>query len=395
MISSPAAPGRGRTRTVLHLIETSGIGGAERVLLDLVRNLDARRWRSVVVVPDVGWLPDKLTDGGIEVVELREKRSFDVAFLSRLVGLARRVDADIVHSHMFGSAVRAGIVARMCGLPALGTIHGAVDFQPTERWRALKIAIVRNGLDELVSVSEPLRQAFLTSIGLGEGQTSVINNGVDPTQFTPGQCSSLRSELGISVDAFVVGSAGRLQPVKGFEVLIEAAAILKTVFSGYRFVILGNGDASYTRELVALRDQLNLSTEVVFAGFRSDVAEAMRAFDTYALTSRSEGFSLSTIEAMASGVPVVSTRCGGPEQILEHGVSGLLVENGSPQAVAEAIDRLRVDSSERTRLARAARAVVETRYTVQAQVRAYEELYERLLTARSSAKVAARPSMAL
>ena len=380
---------------MLHLIETSGIGGAERVLLDLVRNLDSRRWRSVVVVPDVGWLPDELTERGIEVVELRERRSFDIAFLSRLVALARRVGADIVHSHMFGSAVRAGIVARMCGIPALGTIHGAVDFQPTERWRALKVAIVRNGLRELVFVSEPLRQACLSSMGLDESLTCVISNGVDTNQFTPLERSSLRSELGISDDAFVIGSAGRLQPVKGFDILIEAAAILKSAFSGYRFVIIGEGDPNHTRELVALRDRLKLTNDVVFAGYRSDVAGAMRAFDTYALTSRSEGFSLSTIEAMASGIPVVATRCGGPEQILDDGVSGLLVENGSPEAVAQAIDRLRLDSTQRTRLARAAREVVEAHYTVQAQVRAYEELYEQLLSQRSSAKAAEHGSIAL
>ena len=367
---------------MLHLIETSGIGGAERVLLDLVRNLDSRRWRSVVVVPDSGWLPDRLREEGIEVIELRETRSFDVAFLSRAVALARRVGADLVHSHMFGSAVRAGIVARMCGIPAVGTIHGAVDFRPAERWRALKVGIVRNGLRELVFVSEPLRQSCLTSMRLREHRTCVINNGVDTTLFAPSKGSSLRSELGIPADDFVVGSVGRLQPVKGFEILIEAATILKSASPGYRFVILGDGDPSYTRDLIALRDRLNLTDDVVFAGFRSDVAEAMRAFDVYALTSQSEGFSISTIEAMASGVPVVATRCGGPEQIIDDAVTGLLVENGSAHAVARAIERLRADPNERTRLARAAREAVLFGYTVEAQVSAYEELYERLLTQR-------------
>src|SRR5207244_3005900 len=99
-------------------------------------------------------------------------------------------------------------------------------------------------------------------------------------------------------------------------------ALLKASGAGYRFVIVGDGDEGYTRELAALRDQLGLSNDLTFAGFRSDIHRAMATFDVYALTSRSEGFSLSTIEAMASGVPVVATRCGGPEQILDDGLTG-------------------------------------------------------------------------
>jgi glycosyltransferase involved in cell wall biosynthesis len=368
-----------RPRTVLHLIETSGMGGAERVLVDLVRNLDRRRWRSVVVVPWAGWLLDRLTEHGIEAVELREHGSFDVACLSRITTLARRVNADIIHSHLFGSAVRAGIVARLRGVPAVGTIHGLVDFQASERYRSLKLGIVRHGLQSLVFVSEPLRQACLESMRLDENLTCVIHNGVDTKRFAPTTDSSLRSAFGISPDDFVVGCVGRLQPVKSIETFLEAAAILKASAPGYRFLVVGDGDAAYTRELHERRDRLGLANDVVFAGYRATVNEFLATFDVYALTSRSEGFSLSTIEAMAAGLPVVATRCGGPEQILEDGITGLLVENGSATAVAAAIRRLRSDPNERTLIGRAARDVVLRRYTVEAQVNAYEQLYEHLL----------------
>jgi glycosyltransferase involved in cell wall biosynthesis len=120
----------------------------------------------------------------------------------------------------------------------------------------------------------------------------------------------------------------------------------------------------------------------------------MHAFDIYVLTSRSEGFSLSTIEAMASGLPVVATRCGGPEQIVEDGATGFLVENGSPDAVANAIDRLRRDRDQRARFGTAARDVVMKRYTLEAQVRAYEALYDRVLTPRRRGKPVTDASLA-
>jgi glycosyltransferase involved in cell wall biosynthesis len=232
----------------------------------------------------------------------------------------------------------------------MGTIHGQVDVHAKEKYRALKLGIIRGGIRRLVFVSEPLRQSSMRSMWFRDDLTSVIHNGVDSALFAPTNDSALRREFGASPGEFVVGCVGRLHPVKSLEILLEAAAILKSTASGYRFVIVGDGDETYTRELLALRDRLGLADDVTFAGFRSDIHRAMAAFDVYALTSRSEGFSLSTIEAMASGIPVVATKCGGPEQILENGVTGLLVENGSPNAVASAIARLRSDSTERRRL---------------------------------------------
>lgn len=378
--------------TVLHLIETSGIGGAEQVLLDLVRTLDRSRWRSVVVVPDIGWLPDRLAEGGIEFIEVREHGAFDVRSLARVAAFARRTQASIIHSHLFGSAVRAGALSRILGIPAVGTIHGQVDLSSRERWKTLKLALVRRGLRGLVFVSEPLRQASLASMRVPAGMTRVIGNGVDATRFSPGRGERVRRELGISPDDFVVGSVGRLQPVKGLEIFLDAAADLSARAPGYRFVVAGEGDSAYTRQLVSHAERIGLATRVAFTGFRSDANDVMRAFDVYALTSRSEGFSLSTIEAMASGVPVVATRCGGPEQIIDDGVTGLLVENGSVAAVAGAIDRLRQNPTERSRLAAAARDVVLQRYTIESQVSAYEELYESVLAADGRSAAVARGS---
>jgi glycosyltransferase involved in cell wall biosynthesis len=145
---------------------------------------------------------------------------------------------------------------------------------------------------------------------------------------------------------------------------------------------------------MALRDKLGLTEDAVFAGARDDISEVMAAFDVYALSSRSEGFSLSTIEAMASGLPVVATRCGGPEQILDHEATGLLVENGSAETMARAIDHLRRNPAERARLGRAAREAALSRYSVEAQVRAYEDLYDHALRPGHQARRETRASYA-
>jgi glycosyltransferase involved in cell wall biosynthesis len=359
-------------RTVLHLIETVGIGGAERVLLDLVRTLDRNRWRCAVVVPCPGWLLDRLNDEGIETAVLGERGSFDPGFFMRVLSFARHVRADIIHSHLFGSAVRAGLLARVYDVPAIATIHGQVDVGRRERYLALKYGIVRHGIGQIVFVSEPLRDASRAGFRFPPGGTSVIHNGVDLSRFAP------RRERAAGSNEFVVGTVARLHPVKGLEVFLEAAALLNTMWPGYRFVVAGDGDAAYTRSLMQRAQDLGLAN-LHFSGFCADVPRAMHDFDLFALTSRSEGFSLTTIEAMASGVPVVATRCGGPELIIEDGATGRLVENGSAAAVAAAIDDLRRNPGSLATFAAAARERVMRRYTLGVQVDAYEAAYEGLL----------------
>ena len=180
---------------------------------------------------------------------------------------------------------------------------------------------------------------------------------------------------------FVVGTVATPgRRAKGLDVLLDVASILKTSSPGCRFVIVGDLDLGRGVELLEDRNSRGLIDDVIVTGFRSDVDRALAAFDMYALTSRSEGFPLSLLEAMAAGLSIVATRCGGPEQILDDGVTGILVENGSADAIANAIARLRMNADERRRLGEAARVKVSERFTLEAELRAYERLYEECLS---------------
>ena len=363
-------------KTVLHMIETGGTGGAETVYLDLVRRLDPTRWRHIAVLPKREWMYDQLVEFGIQPFLIPEHRAFDAVFFSRMYRLIRRLGVDMIHAHLFGSAVRAALLSRACGIPAIATLHGDTDLQPDERFKRLKLAIVNNGLKRIVFVSEPLRQSFLANVALRPDLATVIPNGIDAKRFSSSSGAQFRAELGIARDAFVVGTVGTPRPAKGFDVLLDAAKILHTRSPGCRFVVVGDLTFGRGTELFDGRSARGLTEDVIITGFRNDVPSALAAFDVYALTSRYEGFSLAVVEAMVTGLPVVATRCGGPEQIIDDGVTGLLVENGSAEAVASAIERLRGNPNDRRRLGNAARNAVTERFTLEAQVRAYEQLYE-------------------
>lgn len=252
-----------------------------------------------------------------------------------------------------------------------------MDLKPAERLQRAKVAAVNHGLKRIVFVSELFRRSFLESVPLRRELTIVIPNGIDARRFSPTGGDSFRAEFGIGADEFVVGvvaTPGR--PAKGLDILLSAASILKTTAPRYRFLIVGDLDLGRGTALLNDRESRGLTKDVIITGFRNDVDRALASFDVYALTSRTEGFPLSLLEAMASGLPIVATRCGGPQEILDDGITGLLVENGSIEEIAGSIARLRADEALRRRLGAAARTAVNERFTVDAQVRAYEKVYE-------------------
>jgi len=373
------------TNRVLHLIDTGGPGGAETIFLEVATGLDPARWRSTVVVPARDWLFASLEERGVRPLILEGRGSFDLGYLARLRALLRSDRVDLIQTHLLGSAVYGSLVARLAGVPVVCTFHGRADLPVDEPYRAAKLRILRRPSNRLVFVSHALRRWFIEAHGIDPSRTAVIHNGIDVERFVPRRDDALRRELGISTEAILVGAIGNLRRPKRYDVLLKAAAILRDRSDEYRFVIAGEGGNSLERELLGLRRDLGLEDTFLFAGFRPDARSVLEALDVYCLCSSFEGFSLSTLEAVASGVPVVVTRSGGPEEIVEEGRSGSLVPPESPRALADAIERV-VAGERRTgssRIEHRRRADVE-RFSIDAMVRGYASAYEEVLAARAA-----------
>ena len=366
-------------KNILHVIETCGPGGAETVCLELATGLDARQWRSFVAIPGKGWVYDSFRANGFEPIITPLHGMFDVRYLAGLCNIVRKHKIDLIQTHLFTAAVYGALAGFLCGVPVISTFHGQPDLVGSARYRAMKFWIMRRGVTRAVFVSESLRQFFLSSGHLDVDRTTVIANGIDESEFTSRRDTSLRRELGIADGEVLVGAVGNLRPAKSYDVFLKAAALLRGQSRVYRFVVVGEADegGGLYQELLALRDQLNLGTrEVAFTGFKDRIHQIMNNFDFYVSTSSSEGFSLSVIQAMACGVPVVATKSGGPEEIITHDVSGLLVDTNRPDSVARAIQRLNDEPATRARLIEAGRAVVQTRFTLKQMVESYERLYQ-------------------
>ncbi len=367
-----------RSRTVLHLIDTGGPGGAETIFLNLVTRLDPERWRSIAVVPERDWLFDAVRRAGMEPILVPTDGSFDVKYLLRLATLARSRRVDLIQTHLLTTGVYGSVVGRMLRLPVVCTFHGEVDLETADRRAGAKLRIIAHPRNRVVFVSEPLRRAFLDRHGM-RAHTLVVPNGVEFSAVEQEPKARVGQALGIDADELVIGAVGNIRHAKDYPLLLKAIALLRPRVQGVRLVVVGHAMGTLYDRLLRLRSELGLDDVVLFTGFREDVTELMGGFDIYVLSSSAEGFSLSTVQAMACALPVVATRCGGPEAIIEHGVSGVLVENGSAEALAAALEALIMDPERRAALGRAGREHARRRFTMDAMIRGYEEVYEEAL----------------
>ncbi len=370
-------------RRVLHFIHTRGPGGAETVFLSLLKGLDPAQWESIPVLTGDGWLEEQVRALGFTPVIIPSSGSFDVKCLMRLRALVRSHGIDLIHGHLQGAAVYGALAGLISGVPTIATFHGASDLDLPGSTGALKGVVFGRVIDHAVFVSRALRRMAVDGALVAPNKAEVIWNGVDPAEFRPRE--GVRERRGNRDDGpprVLVGSVGNLRAPKDYPTLLRAAALLASKDSvRFRFVVYGERTEPLYSDLLRLREELGLTDrQFAFLGFHESVAEVLRDLDVFVVASQSEGFSLAIVQAMASGVPVVSTRCGGPEDIIQHGRDGILVPRGDPSALAGEILRLAGDERLREELVRAGRRKVESQFSLAAMVMGYDRVYRKALS---------------
>lgn len=362
---------------VLHIIDTGGPGGAETVFLQTITRLDPARFQSVAVVGGEGWLAQQLQEREVSPLIVPGKGSVNARYLASLLRLARQQRSDVIVAHLYGTAVYASLAGILLSVPVVSVLHGHTDVDEAGRFSSVKAALVRRGSRKVIFVSERLQGHLEPRLHLADSQRTVIPNGVDTEIFRPKRDRSLRSELRISDDTILVGAIGNVRPPKAYDVLLRAARIAIDRSRRLHFVIAGDCANALGAQLEQLARDLDLERHVTFLGLRSDVARILNNLDVFVLSSRTEGFSIACIEAMACGVPVVATRSGGPEQILE-GDAGLLVPTGEPESLALAIERLIASKDLAASVTARAANRVHERYSLTTMISSYEDLLERV-----------------
>ena len=360
---------------VLHLVQNLNYGGMERLIHDLARLADRDAFDvHVMALQYVGRFGRGL-EGCAEVHLGGRMEPWSLVRPAMLADRIRRIAPDVVHTHS-GVWLKGARAARMGGVPrVVHTEHGRRHPDPPgDRWLDGWAA---RWTDVTAAVSRPLAAHLAARVVRGRAAVTVVPNGVDADAFRPRPDDGLlRAGLGIGAAVPVLGSIGRLEPVKGYDVAVRALALLRAVWrDGPAPVLLVAGDGSQRRRLRALAASLGIADAVHLPGWRDDLPALHGTFALFTMSSHSEGTSVSLLEAMSAGLCPVVTTAGGNADVLGPALRHRLVPPGDPAALARAWgDALRRPDA-RGRDGEAARARVVAGFSARAMVRRYEALY--------------------
>jgi glycosyltransferase involved in cell wall biosynthesis len=329
----------------------------------------------------------------LDVIRREIRPLWDSRGLVRLARFFSRSPYSIVHTHTSKPGIVGTLAAKWSRVPAIiHTVHLFPFHEETGRMataayvRAERIAA--HWCDRIVTVSE-FQRDWALRVGIGSPDKIVsIPNGVPTDRARPTRSpAEVRAELGIG-DAFMMLSTGRLAPQKGLEYLIRAAALLRKDMPSAKIVLAGNGPLE--QRLSKLVSDLGLEDTVLLLGLRTDIGDLLAASDLVVLPSLWEGLSISLLEAMAAGKPVVTTSVGGNREVTNDGETAVLVPPKDPASLATAIRALAADPARLEELGRKGQEAQLERYTLQRMLDAYLNEYESLLSEKRSQTSRAR-----
>jgi glycosyltransferase involved in cell wall biosynthesis len=364
---------------VLHVITGLGVGGAELQLRSILQH--TRHQSDVVTLYNPGPVAEMITGDGGRVRDLGMTRNTELPALMRLARLIRTGAYDVVHTHLYRSCIYGRLAARLVGTPVVVTTEHSIGETHLERRRmtpGVRALYLGTDLcsDATIAVSDAVAHR-LTKWGVPARKIEIIPNGLDFNRvaFDAAARDKIRDEFSLPRDAYVLGVLGRLDPIKRFDLVIRAAAPL--LDDQHRLLIVGDGQIRPDLEAEAARH--GVAELVTFAGERHDVAAMLSSLDLFIASSDQETFGLSVLEALVNGIPALYTTCPALEGIeTERARQVPGDDEGMRQEIATEMAR--------GRRSRQGVPAIREQYGIEAVTHRIDDLYERLMAARSRAR---------
>lgn len=366
-----------RKKKILYIIWSLDLGGAEQVVVDLAGRLRGGQFEPVVCcLNQKGRHSLRLEEQGIKVIALNKKPKVDFSVIGKLLKIIKEEKIDLIHTHLFSAHLWGRIAAVIARVPVISTEHGI------DRWRTkfhiLLDRILTRANKKVIFVSKKVRDFYAEQVYPLNGKAEVVYNGIDASQFKrPLDIRAIRLSLGFDPAKKIIGTVGRLVADKAHRDFVKAISLIVHKRKDVLGVIVGEGELRPVLERM-IRD-LGLKDHVALLGYRSDTSELYRAMDVFVLSSASEGFPLTVLEAIHSGVPVVATDVGGIRECIESGKEGWLVPPSEPQALADAILKVLEDQELGFKFSQNASRKAAEEFSIEKMTERHEAIYREVL----------------
>ena len=368
---------------VLHITFDMRVGGAERVIYNLVENTDRSKYDVSILCLDqpIGPFGLRLKEKGYQIDALRRKQGLDFSLIKTVRDYVIAHNINVLHCHQYTPYIYGLFSSIFTPAKAIFTEHGR--FYPDRR-RMKRIffnPILARLTPSITSISSATKEALVRYENIPGNRVRVIYNGIEDSNHTRlKSASDVKRSWGIGERGFVLGTVARLDSIKNHPLMIRA---LKRILEKYpeTFLIIV-GDGPERKGLEELTSELGIEGQVIFTGFQEDTHLFYGIMDIFLLTSFSEGTAMTLLEAMAAGLPCIVTNVGGNPEIVKGGETGFIIPREDEEALSDKICTVLGDNALRKKMGQAARKRFEERFTVEKMVKAYEKIYDEIAMSR-------------
>ena len=361
---------------IMQVVHCMDIAGTEKVVYSIVRNLSKERFSfSVCCLDFIGKLGERLIEEGFEVISLNRKPGVDFTLIKKLIRILKERRIDIVHAHQYTPYFYGATAAVLSGRrKVIFTEHGRHQPDRSRLKRVVYNQFLNLFTSRITGVSNFSKDSLVRYEKLPARKIKVIYNGISPQGFEISlDREAKRRELGIEQDEVVVGMIGRFDPVKNHRMLLAAFRDVVKQIWGAKLLLIGDGPLK--KECKESAAELDIDDYVVFLGQRNDVPQILQVIDIFVLSSITEATSLTLLEAMAAGLPVIAMDVGGNPEIVLRDQTGILVPPRNYIELAKAIVSLIRDPEKRKRMGEAGKRRAKALFSIDRMLEEYAQIY--------------------
>lgn len=367
---------------VLDIRDSPWTDGPGRTILECASDINQNRYKIIIATfqNSGAQLSDYALDAkkrGLQLEIITEKRALDMQVLSQILSCIRSNQIDIIHTHEFRSNLFGFLAAKLTRKPIVTTAHGWIQNSPMKK-RIVKLdKFLLRFFDKIIAVSEAIKKLLLDA-GVPEHKITVIPNALRTEKYANNkQNQGFRKEVGVDEEKILVANIGRLSPEKGQLEFLLAAVDFIPKFPNIHIIFVGIGpEEEKLKKFVA---DNNLSANVMFAGYRTDMVNIYNDIDLVVQSSYTEGMPNVVLEALLCQTPVIATDVGGTNEIIEHGYNGILIPDNKPSTLTQAIADFMENTTRHNEMARTGRKTIIDKFDHNTRVRKLESTYDELI----------------